>query len=113
MVFCIRLVQPRTFLFFTLWERITIYPSATQMFQFPSLIVMTIASTRMYRGLSEFVFGYTATDMYYFPLLLSSLALTVYDDSIVSPMAITAVGKSLVNHLTHPRQCSSTGFKLK
>jgi hypothetical protein len=59
------------------------YLSATQMFQFPSLVAMSIAATRMYRSLSDFVFG--STDMYYFLRLPSSLALTAIDDSVASP----------------------------
>ena len=49
-----------------------------------------------------------------FPTTPFSLALTVADDSIVSPMAITAVGESLVNqrrNVTHPRQSSPAGLK--
>lgn len=62
-------MEPRAFLFATtVWEKL-LCSSATQMFQFPSLIAMTIAATQMYRSLSDFVFGSTGADMYYFPLL--------------------------------------------
>jgi hypothetical protein len=57
--------------------------SVTQMFQFPSLVAMSIAATRMYRSLSDFVFG--STDMYYF-LRFLVFALTVVDDPAASPL---------------------------
>lgn len=37
-------------------------PSTIQMFQLPSAIVLSIAATRMYRGLTDFVSG--STHMY-------------------------------------------------
>ena len=59
-------------------ERLTVYLSLTQMFQLPSMIVMSIAAARMYRSLADFVYG--STDMCFFLrflcLLRSLLSMT-------------------------------------
>jgi hypothetical protein len=45
-------------------EVLTVYLSLTQIFQLPSVIVMSIAAARMYRNLADFVYG--STDMCFF-----------------------------------------------
>jgi len=59
-------------------ERLAVYLSLTQMFQLPSMIVMSIAAARMYRNLADFVCG--STDMCFFLrflcLLRSLLSMT-------------------------------------
>ena len=74
-------IKPRTFLLlphkagFYAWA-----PFATQMFQLPSVITMTIAATRTYRSLLNFVGG--PTNMYYFLWFPSSPTLIAVDDSV-------------------------------
>jgi hypothetical protein len=62
--------QPRTFYFYCydVREALTIYLSLTQMFQLPSVITMSIAATRIYRNLADFV--HEPTDMCFFLRLL-------------------------------------------
>ena len=67
MNFGISSIQPRTFFFITSKGRLLCLgpgPFATQMFQLPSVITMTIAATRTYRSLLNFAGG--STNMYYF-----------------------------------------------
>ena len=45
-------------------KALTVYLSLTQMFQLPSLIAMTIAATRIYRNLADFV--HEPADMCFF-----------------------------------------------
>lgn len=40
-------------------EALTVCLSFTQMFQFPAVIAMSIAATRIYRNLADFAFGFT------------------------------------------------------
>lgn len=51
-------------LFATRWGKLLVFNAsfATQMFLIPSMVAMTIAATRMYRGLAEFTSG--GTEMY-------------------------------------------------
>lgn len=49
-------------------EALTVYLSLTQMFQFPAVIAMSIAATRIYRNLADFACGFT--DMCIFLRLL-------------------------------------------
>ena len=51
----------------------SLHPSATQMFQMPWLVTMSIAATRMYRSLSDFL----SPDVYDIPFL-SSLCLLYF-----------------------------------
>jgi hypothetical protein len=93
------------------YGRLIVYPSATQIFQFPSLVAMTIAATRMYRSLSDFVFG--GTDMYYFFSFLSS-PLTVVDNFVAfRKLAFHGDMSDLQEsrEQTNPSQFSSTQLK--
>jgi len=58
-----RSTQPRTSLLLQLLPRGRVLnPSQTQMFLLPSLLIMSIAATRMYRSLTDF--GTGSADMY-------------------------------------------------
>ena len=57
----VRSTQPRTLFVVIMYVRLS-YPSATQMFQLPTLITMAMAATRMYRSLTDF--GTGSADMY-------------------------------------------------
>ena len=60
-------------------EALTVYLSLTQMFQLPSVIAMSIAATRIYRNLADFIYG--STDMCFvlrFIYLLRSLSSMIY-----------------------------------
>lgn len=74
-------------------KALTVYLSLTQMFQFPSLIAMTIAATRIYRNLADFV--HEPADMCFFLrslyLLrsLSSMICRSFDSSQICDGKIT------------------------
>jgi hypothetical protein len=100
----ISFVQPRAFLLLRRGGGSHVYLSLTQMFQLPSVITMTIAATRIYRNLADFVCG--SKDMCFFLrflYLLRSLSpmirrsLQVRDGKITKtkgkPSAPTPVGQ--------------------
>jgi hypothetical protein len=64
----ISFAQPRAFLLLQHGGALTVYLSSTQMFQLPSVIAMSIAATRIYRNLVDFVYG--SKDMCFFHRLL-------------------------------------------
>ena len=91
------------------WERL-LCVSATQMFQLPSEIAMSIAATRMYRAPTNF--ANTHTDMYYFLLFLYSPVLTVVDDS-VAPSRTTKKMKTFSQGQNGTRLCRSHSTELR
>ena len=60
----IRFAQPRAFLLLRHREALTLYLTLAQMFELPSVIALSLAATRVYRNLAEYVYG--STVMYSF-----------------------------------------------
>ncbi|KAH9984315.1 hypothetical protein BJV74DRAFT_586937 [Russula compacta] len=81
------------------------------MFQHFTVIVMSIAATRMYRSLADFVSG--STEQYdLLPFLSSPLALTAVDDSMTYPTGTKrAITELLDQSRTPPRRPHPTGLK--
>ena len=75
-------------------------PSAIQMFQLPSAIALSIAATRMHRGLTDFVHGTTHVyDIEVFNFFPFHILTIFYDDSIVDPAISTKAVVKAQGHI--------------